>query len=244
VIRAAIFDWHGTLARWETDGTSNYRRILAEHGYEVEQAVFDRFFVRWDGVDHIAHSASREAYLAWTRSRLSGLVVECGVEQPDAERVAQALFDADFAMPMVAFPESAAVLTRLRRLGVATAVCSNWGWDLDPFLDATGLAPLLDLAVSSARVGYRKPHPSIYRSTLDTLDVAPAEAVFIGDSWGPDVLGPMDIGIGAAVHVCRDAVGAEPPLPEGAHRVRDLEEIFGVVPFADPKTPPVAPPGG
>jgi putative hydrolase of the HAD superfamily len=105
-------------------------------------------------------------------------------------------------------------------------VCSNWNWDLDDVLASTGVAPLIDVAVTSARVGCRKPHGAIYQSILTPLGVAASEVIFVGDSWGPDVLGPLDAGM-RAVHVWRSEGADEPPaLPRGALRVSDLHRLL------------------
>ena len=58
-----------------------------------------------------------------------------------------------------------------------------------------GLSELLDVLVSSAWAGARKPHPEIYRYTLDKAGLAPDEVLFVGDTWGPDVAGPLAAGM-------------------------------------------------
>jgi putative hydrolase of the HAD superfamily len=64
------------------------------------------------------------------------------------------------------------VLGELRRRGLTIGVCSNWGWDLEAALRATGVDALIDVALTSARVGYRKPHGAMYESMLSALGVA------------------------------------------------------------------------
>jgi putative hydrolase of the HAD superfamily len=51
--------------------------------------------------------------------------------------------------------------------------------------------------VSSADHGYMKPHPSIYLSALADLDVAPHDAVMVGDSLRHDVEGALNVGMRA-----------------------------------------------
>ena len=104
---------------------------------------------------------------------------------------------------MVPYPEAVATLASLRDSGLAIGVCSNWGWELDAFLDQVGLLALVDAGVTSARAGARKPHPDIYDVSVSALDVEPAEVVFVGDSWEPDVRGPRRLGM-TAVHVWRE----------------------------------------
>jgi putative hydrolase of the HAD superfamily len=59
-------------------------------------------------------------------------------------------------------------------------------------------------------------------------DQAAAEAIFVGDSWEPDVLGPIAAGM-RSVHVDRDQgvkAGSPPPLVAGAIRVSDLRPLL------------------
>jgi putative hydrolase of the HAD superfamily len=132
---------------------------------------------------------------------------------------------------MVPYPEAVPTLTSLRQAGLAVGVCSNWGWELDPFLHQVGLLDLVDAGVTSARAGARKPHPEIYDVSLGALGVTPSEVVFVGDSWEPDVRGPMRLGM-RAVHVWREEErrGMDaPPLQQGDLRVGDLSGVLEVV---------------
>ena len=122
------------------------------------QAVLDAYFSRYDGVDHAEHSVSEEAYEAWVRWRLRDFTTAAGVGDAHVEVVVEALRATDQAR-MVAYPEAAATLASLRAAGLAVGVCSNWGWELDAYLDQVGLLHLVDAAVTSARAGSRKPHP-------------------------------------------------------------------------------------
>ncbi len=157
--------------------------------------------------------------MAWSRQRLVGLAAECGVPGPERDVVVDAMIEADLRTAMVVFPEVPSVLAELRRRGLAIGVCSNWNWDLDDVLQSTGVAPLIDHAVTSARVGYRKPHRAMYESILTALHVTAPEAIFVGDSWTPDVLGPIDAGM-RSVHVDRTP-GEEGRFTSGVGGGRD-----------------------
>ncbi len=230
VVSAVIFDFYGTLAHFADAEVSNYETVFAAHGYTPERAVLDGYFSRYDGVEHVEHSASEEAYEAWVRVRLRDLTGACGVRGPHVEDLIDALRALDQG-PMVPYPEAAATLSALRRAGLAIGVCSNWGWELDGFLDEVGLLPLVDAGVTSARAGSRKPHPDIYRVSVDALGVDPADVVFVGDSWEPDVRGPRRIGMTTA-HVWREEErrGQSPPaLEPGDYRVADLTGVLEIV---------------
>jgi putative hydrolase of the HAD superfamily len=97
---------------------------------------------------------------------------------------------------------------------------------------SAGLDGLVDVMVTSARAGARKPHPRIFRYTLDACGVDAADTVFVGDSWGPDVEGPAALGM-RAVHVWRPEWDGEreppPPVTDGVVRVPDLQGLLDLV---------------
>jgi putative hydrolase of the HAD superfamily len=230
VVRAVIFDFYGTLAHFADTRTADYVTVFAAHGYHPEREILDGYHSRYDGVAHVEHSVNEQAYEAWVRLRLRDLTVACGVSELHAEDLIDALRTSDGGA-MVAYPESASTLSSLRTAGMAVGVCSNWGWELNAFLEEVGLLDLIDVGVTSARAGARKPHPDIYGASIDALGVDPSEVVFVGDSWEPDVRGPRRLGM-TAVHVWRaeERPGVKPPaLQPGDHRVGDLEGVLPIV---------------
>ena len=182
-----------------------------------------------DGTEHLEHSRSRDHYEAWRVSRLESMLQACGVGDDDVGRLARELRIAGRSFELTAYPEAPAVLAELRARGLNVVVCSNWDWDLDRAIDQTGLTELLDVQVTSARAGARKPHPRIFEHTLDVVGVCASDALFVGDSWHADVEGPLAVGI-PAVHVQREDDEREPsPLVDGVRRVRDLTGLLALV---------------
>lgn len=122
------------------------------------------------------------------------------------------------------------VLTELRRRGLVVAVCSNWYWHLEEVIAEVGLTGLVDVVVTSARAGARKPHPLIFHQTLEQCGLQPAEAMFVGDLWEPDVLGPLSVGIRPA-HLWRvERSGeADPPRRADVPRLSTLHELLKVI---------------
>jgi HAD superfamily hydrolase (TIGR01509 family) len=97
--------------------------------------------------------------------------------------------------PMEQFPDVASCLRTLRASGITVAVCSNWGWDLADDLARAGLSELVDMVISSARAGYRKPNKNIYRMVLEAAGMSAGDALFVGDYLEADVRGPQRAGI-------------------------------------------------
>jgi putative hydrolase of the HAD superfamily len=228
VTSAVLFDFYGTLAHATAWGPT-HDEILARHGYGPAGGV--RGWLSddglYDGQEHHEHSRSRDHYRAWELDRLRALARRAGVGPDDLDVLVADLDAAGKQFTITAFPEAHSVLTELRHRGVVVAVCSNWDWDLDRALEATGLAELVDHQVTSAQAGARKPHPHIYGQTLARCGVSAADALFIGDSLTCDVQGPLSVGI-PAVHIWRDA-GEPPPLPPGADRVADLGALLDLL---------------
>ena len=107
----------------------------------------------------------------------------------------------------VCLPEAPVALDTLRRLGLRLAVVSNSNGSVARILEALGLARWLDAIVDSAVVGFEKPDPRIFHHAARALDVAPAEAIHVGDLYSVDVLGARAAGVRA---ILLDPIGAWP----------------------------------
>ena len=110
------------------------------------------------------------------------------------------------------------------------AVVSNFDYTptaLD-ILERAGVAGLFDAIVVSDEVGWRKPHPAILAHALERLQVAPSQALFVGDRADIDVVGAQRAGM-HAVWINR---GGE-PLPAGItppeFEVHDLDELRAIL---------------
>jgi putative hydrolase of the HAD superfamily len=192
---AILFDFYGTLA--ESDGTGlRVADVLTEHGYELPDDVARRYWQDGlDGIEHDEHSVSREHYVAWQTQRLRGLLGECGVGDAAAGVMIDRLHAQSARPKMRAYDDAAEVLASLRAEGVVVAVCSNWDWDLAEAVEEAGLSAHVDVLISSAWVGARKPHSRIYVHALEELGLEPDEVLFVGDTWNCDVDGPLAHGM-------------------------------------------------
>jgi putative hydrolase of the HAD superfamily len=95
-----------------------------------------------------------------------------------------------------AYPEVPGVLRELRAAGRRLVVCSNWDLSLHEVLAATGLDGLVDGVVVSAVEGVAKPDPRLLVQALALAgDVAPGDAILVGDSVAADVRGALAAGV-------------------------------------------------
>ena len=200
--RAVLLDFYGTVARATSWVSAD--DVLAEHGYRLPPDAYERFYNDGiDGIEHDEHSQSREHYVAWQRARTLAMLAETDVHPGEYEEILDKLRAGTATRTIEAYDEVADVLAALRARDLRLVICSNWDWDLREAIGEAGLTDCFDAVVSSAWVGSRKPHPRIYTDTLAEAGVAASEALFIGDTWGPDVEGPTAAGI-RAVYLRRD----------------------------------------
>jgi putative hydrolase of the HAD superfamily len=121
----------------------------------------------------------------------------------------------------------AGVLAELTAEGRILGLVSNTLWSPamhDADLDRFGLLQYLPVRVYSYDAGVVKPHPSIYRQALDRLDMAPAEAIFVGDRLAVDIAGPQKIGM-RAVLVATPFREEEDPAIQPDARIATLDEL-------------------
>jgi putative hydrolase of the HAD superfamily len=193
--RLVIFDAFNTLVTARPGSQDTFLAGLKGTGLDASASLLAELQAACEGLDHSARSGAREAYIGWARDTLSKVRQAGGSIAADlAPRVVPALEQLHQA-PMIPLPGAAACLRTLKAHGFAVAVCSNWGWDLREDLEATGLTADIDIFVASAQAGWRKPHPRIYQSTLDQAGFDAGEAVFVGDSFRTDFMGPRSAGI-------------------------------------------------
>jgi putative hydrolase of the HAD superfamily len=232
VTKAVIFDFYGTLAETPSWGPS-WEELLAELGYSLPADVRDRWWNDGiDGTEHDQHSVSRDTYVAWQHSRVRRMLDECGVPPGGQDMMIKRVREIGAHRRMNAYDEAASVLAALRARGVMLAICSNWDWDLHEAIDACGLTGAVDVVVSSAWIGARKPHPRVYAHMLRELGLAPSDTVFVGDTWSCDVEGPRAAGM-RPVYVRRAHFKADTTAPSdvcGVMRVADLSPFLGPLP--------------
>jgi putative hydrolase of the HAD superfamily len=126
---------------------------------------------------------------------------------------------------------SHALLDTLRERGLKLGLVSN-AFDppglLHQDLEQLGVADRLDVALFSSEVGRRKPDPAIFEQALAALDVAPARALFVGDTLATDVAGAKALGM----HTCQALwfrVDEDPEAPEPDFQAFTQVDVLTIV---------------
>ena len=127
-------------------------------------------------------------------------------------------------------PEAVAALERARAQGWAVGVISNSNGSVVRALEIAGLSRHLDFVIDSSVVGVSKPDARIFALGLEAAGTAPAEVVYVGDSYFVDVVGARRAGLGAVLfdpggvwgpRDCRVATGLSAAVEQAAAEPAD-----------------------
>ncbi len=231
-VRWVFFDFAGTLAFNDPARPWNYVRTCARHGF-----FFDRREVRphidevWgqmdteEGISHPHHSSDAERYDDLRAHLERQILVKLGIpDTPEREEMVRELMDVqDAADTYTVYPEVPPALARLQADGFKLCIVSNFNWTLPEIAEGIGIARYMDAVVTSARVGFRKPHSRIYEAALEITGAQPAESLFVGDSHGPDYEGPVAAGFQALMIDRRVTRKHKAPT---IHRMTELPELL------------------
>lgn len=166
-----------------------------------------------------------------TESLYRALLREVAAVDPDEELLAWIVdtsLSAEIELLQVD-PDVTEALETLRQAGVRLGAVTNTYQTergIRRALRMHGLEPFFGAVVVSADLGFRKPHPSLYRTAAERLGVSPAECLFVGDRVLEDVRGPKAVGMKAALcHRWRQ----EPPEGAPDHVVMGLADLPAIV---------------
>src|SRR4051812_49163510 len=204
-VSAIVFDVDFTIAQPGPDlGPEGYSRLGARHGLELDPARYEEArkaaFVdlkRHPELDH-----DEEIWIRFTQRIIDGMggvgdTYAAAAEMEEAWVHAHHFELYDDALP---------TLDALRERGLRIGLLSNSARDLDAFVGYHGLT--VDAVLTSRSHGKTKPHETIFRRMLELLDVAPADALMVGDTVEDDVAGALAVGMRAVL------VDREGRLPE------------------------------
>jgi len=192
--KAVFFDVDFTLIHpGPTFLGEGYKSFCARHGIEVDAAKFEEAVVAAAPfLDSGDERYTDELFVIYTRRIVEGM----GGTGPNLDACAQEIYREWAACQhFELYDEVPGVLQDLASAGLRIGLISNSHRCLASFQSHFELQGLINATVSSSEHGFMKPHPSIFAAALQLVDVAPAEAVMVGDSLRHDVEGAMRVGM-------------------------------------------------
>jgi len=192
VLQAVLFDWGDTLMRWAWEPellSAGHVAGLRAIGREPVRSMTECFRDAYLPLLWVPGTLEEVEYPSLVRRLLGEEGIEVSDEELDAFLEAE---HAAWQPARMLASTTHALLETLRDRGLKVGLVSN---ALDPphllhrDLEQMGVAQRLDFAVFSSEVGWRKPHPEIFRRATDALAVEPAQTLFVGDTVATDIAG-------------------------------------------------------
>ena len=209
--RAVFFDVDFTLIYpGPTLQGEGYGHFCARRGVTVDTALFRTAVGRAAPVlDEVkAHNYDAQLFIDYTRAILAHM----GGRGPEADLAARDIYDEWAACRhFFLYDDVEPALRALAQAGLKIGLISNTQRPLDEFAAHFALDHLFSAAISSAELGYLKPHPAIFEAALAAVGEPAAAAVMVGDSVRADIEGARQIGM-RAVLVRRSGDGLSSPL--------------------------------
>lgn len=232
MFQALIFDLDNTLldrpaAQWIWSERFVDRWLPETLPSAKTEAVEDLFEL--DKLGYISREGFAEGVLArypdWTVDE----TFACDADLPS--RIAALLVE--YRRELISFyphhEDICDLVERLRqrsfRLGVVSngRAASQW-----PKMQRAGLDAAFESIVISEEVGFEKPHPEPFLNSLRALEIAPEEALYIGDNPYHDIGGAAAVGMKTCwVALGRDFPDDAPARPDlQVDSVMDLESVL------------------
>jgi HAD superfamily hydrolase (TIGR01549 family) len=222
--RAILFDFGGTL---DSDGEhwlDRFYELYEQAGLDLSRTEIKRAFYNADqlccGDPQVVPMGLRplmkhHVHLQFAAMNLKDLAKE------------EAMVDRFCSKTEHALRRNAELLKRLKPL-YRLGVISNFYGNVASLCREAGLADSLEVVLDSAEIGISKPDPEIFRIALKKLDVVPAQAIFVGDSYERDILPAQQLGVRTIW-----LKGPNPRIPENAKpadcEISSLMELESIV---------------
>ncbi|MFC6787275.1 HAD family hydrolase [Halobaculum halobium] len=184
---AVLFDLDGTLCRPTGDVTTAYEAAFESVGTEPfgePAALWQLLDGPPDPDDHVGYLATGFARLATIHDR-----------QVDPVALSTGLLDAIDHAAVEFVPGAKAAIGRAAETARTGLVTNGPQSRQSSKVETLELADRLDTVVYAGDLPRRKPHAEPFDRALGALDVAPADAVYVGDSLKYDVAGAFTAGL-------------------------------------------------
>ncbi|MBI4596719.1 MAG: HAD family hydrolase [Candidatus Tectomicrobia bacterium] len=239
MLKGILFDMGSTLLEFENktwedmsrEGFQGAYAILRNHGYhlppfqEMNQVFWSTFNRFWNVSLESLEEVHLNKIFQDVFNQLSLDIEEC---------LYPLLVEAHYkpvSDQVTIYHDTYYTLFTLKEKGLKLAIVSNTVWPAylhESDLRRFGILDFFDDCVFSSEVEIRKPHPKIFRMTLESLALSPEEAIFVGDRIAEDVMGAQKVGMKGVLrkHRLRPSNGGN-IKPDA--EIEQLSELFNLL---------------
>lgn len=202
--KAVFFDMDNTILAYDVKSPQSWERAFARVAPQLPGVDVGRFTqamnqIRpWFWGDPARDQRARLDLTTARREMVALALSQLGVEAGEAgNRMADAYGEIQ-EESIEAYPGAIDTLRRLRGMGKGMALITNGVSRLQRAkIDRFGLESLFDCIIVEGEFGAGKPDPRVYQHALESLAVAPPEALMVGDNLLADIAEAQGVGIPA-----------------------------------------------
>lgn len=202
--KAVFFDLDGTLRHSIPSGSDVFTDYVIILGLQVDEEARLRA-MRWEHLywassvdlrdDLLAHSGDTESFwIEYSRRRLVALGASPEKALEFAPNVSKHM--GEFYKPESIVPDDVRrALPQLKETGYILGVISNRDKPFQDLLQEHGIGEYFDFSLAAGEVNTFKPEPGVFEHALRRVNLAPQDAVYVGDNYYADVVGARRAGL-------------------------------------------------
>ncbi|RLI45966.1 hypothetical protein DRO61_09850 [Candidatus Bathyarchaeota archaeon] len=232
-LKAVLFDLGGTLIDFDDEGLFSGRKAL--HDFLVQKkydVILDRVVQIskevWETYTIFADKTMIEVeFQILMKSILYQLQID---DYANIELIEEAIMK--FYWPIIEgsyhLKGASKLLLKLQENGIKLGLVTDNESEFfhNGLLQKYDFEHFFDSIIVSYKLGIRKPHKTMFLKCLDTLNIKPSEAIFIGDKPIHDIRGAKNIGL-QCIWMKRRAYDDVPIKPDWTvESIKQIEEIL------------------
>ncbi|MEM7272051.1 MAG: HAD family hydrolase [Actinomycetota bacterium] len=201
-MRAVLFDFFGTLVEYQPDRA----KLASPQTHQLARSLgfggdHDNFVSAWDhaskGLEQRSGVTLREFSMTDAAIAFAD-AADLHITPTEAAALGRAYVQ-EWSRQIHPIPGVADMIQQLASTLAVAVVSNTHDSNMVPsMLTEMRVSEYVSAVVLSVDHGKLKPHPSIYIAALDLLGCTdPGQAVFVGDSYTADYLGPITVGMAA-----------------------------------------------
>ena len=202
--KAVLFDWYNTLSHYYPPREQLQANACREMGIKLAEdrlpaglLLADHYYITENARYPMKGRPLEEQMNIYAQMQRIALREAGATDVSDQlalgilQKVGQAFSNRNFAV----FDDVLPAFDWLKRRGLILGIISNIDRELATVCQQLGLAPYIDLTITSLEVGTEKPHPGIFLAALERAGVEASQAIYIGDHYDTDIVGAQKVGM-------------------------------------------------
>ena len=193
-----FFDLDHTLWDFEKNSSLTFERVFEEMKIQTD---LDHFLKAYEGINHFFWKLYRENKITQIELRHQRIIQTFKAIDYDFDlkkiNAISDLYIRYLSTFTNLFDGAFNLLEDLKKKYKLHIITNGFDLVQQYKIKNSGLSPYFDKIITAEKVGHKKPNPIIFKYALHQTDSQFSESLMIGDSLEADILGALNIGMGA-----------------------------------------------